>query len=139
MNELPAQTEVVGDRWVTIDRDWIITATGAAAPGHTATAVGMNVWEAFPGSEPHFRPIYEAAWRRGMASGLAHYNDVLADLQVFVRDDQLHVSFSYVTVAGLREALELMDQSRLQRVSGSHRTSGAPVRESARHLMLVRP
>ncbi len=123
---------IAADRWVTIDRDWILTNAGKGAPAHTVQAVGVCVWDAFPGSEPHFRPIYEAAWKNGMSSGLALYNGVVVDMHVFVRDDQLHVSYQFLTVSGLRDVVD-----HLSAVAQSAESFGEREIERPRHLRIL--
>lgn len=94
------------DCWLTISRDWVIADCGDGVPAIIEQSIGMTVWEAFPNSETVFRPIYDKAWRDGMAAGLTYYNNVLAEILVFLRDDHLLVSFRSMTVAELRASVE---------------------------------
>ncbi len=123
------------DCWLTIDRDWTITSCGAGAMADVHQSIGTRVWDSFPGAELHFRPIYDAAWRKGMSSGLIHWNGVLAELHVWVRDDQLHVSYRALTIAGLREILESLVAATEAR--DTRQTIAAPPEQSASPLRLV--
>ncbi len=119
-------------QWVMIDRNWTITRDG----GHPTTrpAVGMNVWQAFPGSEPIFRPVYEAAWENGHASGTVLWNDTIIELLVMRRDDELCVSFRYLTLANLEETLSLIQR---RRGGGEHPASPQSRQADATRLRLV--
>lgn len=121
--------------WLTINRDWTIGSCGNDVAGAISQAIGQNVWDAFPDSEPIFRPVYEAAWRNGKSAAVLEYNDNLVEVNVFLRHEQLFVSYQSLTVAGLRATLERLVE--LVEARDSRRTTAAHQRQSASPLRLV--
>ena len=124
-------------QWFTLAADWTIAACGDGVPAAIALAAGMVIWEAFPGSEEHFRPVYEAGFRTGVSSGLVYWNDDITEIHTVKRGDHLLVSFTYVTVAGLRATLEQIAAEVDRR--DSRRTISTPSPKSSRHLRVVQP
>jgi hypothetical protein len=94
------------EQWFTLDREWTITACGERTIATVAGFVHQNLWDAYPGAEPVFRPVYERAWEQGRSAGIVHWNDTLTDLHCFKRGRELLVTFDFITLAGLRAALE---------------------------------
>ncbi len=125
------------DQWMTVDRDWTVVDCGDGAPGVLAQSVGMNLWEAFPGAEDHFRPIYETAWKTGHAAGVACHSEIVTQVFAIRRQDVLLISFEYLTVTGLREVVDRL--ARQERPAGplQHPSRPAPSARHARHLAVV--
>lgn len=96
----------VAEQWFTLNRQWVIASCGDGVPGVLAQSVGMKIWDVFPASEEAFRDIYDAGWSRGQSSGIVYYNEAFAQIETLRRGDELMVSFDYMCVNGLREAIE---------------------------------
>jgi hypothetical protein len=61
--------------FVVLDDEDRIVEVGSAAESQFAPLVGAVVWECFPGSEPLFKPYYDAARRTGEPVELVQFFD----------------------------------------------------------------
>jgi hypothetical protein len=129
MSAVPA----VRDQWFTIDRDGTIVDCGEGVPGVLAQSRGMTVWDAFPGSREKFQPIYDLGWREGHTSATVYYNGAFSMLECVRRDDHLLVSFQFIPIQGLLDAIEEAVQAR--REAQGHADQPA---QDERRLRLVR-
>lgn len=127
-----AVLSAAAERWYAIEFDSTIVAVGAGVPGALAQAVGMRLWDAYPGSEETFKCMFDAAVINGNASAVVVYEGKLVELSVWRRGDRLVVSFNYLTIAGLREALQYLED--LGKAVPPSTATGEP---RARHLRVL--
>lgn len=96
-----------------LDADYVVVEVGEPALAEFGHLVGRNVWEAFPGSEPYFRPYYEKARRTGEPLEFVQFFEGrLGHLHVFPHGDLLDVSWDILvtvdtlTLDGLRASMD---------------------------------
>jgi hypothetical protein len=61
--------------FVVLDEGDTIVGVGSAAASHFGPLVGSVVWDCFPGSEPLFKPYYDAARRTGETVEFVQFYD----------------------------------------------------------------
>src|SRR5262245_24189146 len=99
---------------VVLDEGDRIVGVGPHAEGQFGPLVGARLWECFPGSEPLFKPYYDAARRSGEPLEFVQYYDGnVARIQAVPRADgslELHwehlVRLDTLTLGSLAETLE---------------------------------
>lgn len=99
--------------YLILDADYVVVEVGEAAVDEVGHSVGRNVWEAFPGSEPFFRPHYETARRTGQPHEFVQFfAGRLARLHAVPRDGLLEVRWEILatidtlTLDGLRASMD---------------------------------
>ena len=101
------------DQFLVLDDEFRIVEVGPAARATFGPVLGKNAFDAFPDSEPLFRPYYERAARTGQAVEFAtFYNGYVLHLRVTPEGSRLVVSWTelarldLLTLAGLFESLD---------------------------------
>ena len=107
--------------FVVLDEGDRIVGVGSRAESQFGPLVGSRIWECFPGSEPLFKPYYDAARRSGEPLEFVQFYDGnVARVRAVPRDDGTlalhweHLSrLDTLTLASLadtlEESLELLD------------------------------
>jgi hypothetical protein len=81
-----------------LDADDVVVDVGEPALAEFGHLLGQSVWDAFPGSEPFFRPYYETARRTGEpVEFVQFYEGRLGRLHVVPHDGLLDVSWEILT------------------------------------------
>jgi hypothetical protein len=104
------------------DRDRIV-GVGPQAESQFGPLLGAHLWECFPGSEPLFKPYYDAARRSGKELTFVQFYDgnVARIRAVPVDADRLELHWEHLArldtltlgslAETLEESLELLDES----------------------------
>jgi PAS domain-containing protein len=102
------------DQYLVLDGDYRIVEVGPAAQATFGPVLGQLAFDAFPDSEPLFRPHYERAARTGEPVEFAtFYNGLVLHLRVTPSDSRLVVSWEEIarldvlTLDGLFESLDM--------------------------------
>lgn len=108
--------------FVVLDEGDRIVGVGPAAESQFGPLVGSVMWDCFPGSEPLFKPYYDAARRSGEpVEFVQFYNGNVARIRAVPRQgDRLNLSWELLTrldtltlgglVQTLEESLEHLDE-----------------------------
>ena len=101
------------DQYLILDAEYRIVEVGPAAQAMFGPVLGELAFDAFPDSEPLFRPHYERAARAGEPVEFAtFYNGLVLHLRVTPSDSRLVVSWEEIarldvlTLDGLFESLD---------------------------------
>jgi len=99
--------------WVTLNRDHVILDAGPGVMAMVAKAVGKPLFQEFPALEPKVTDFYAAAWENGDASALVEFPEgVLHEVWAHRSGPhELTLSWQTVTLPGLRERLERMEEA----------------------------
>ena len=124
--------------FVVLDEGDRIVGVGPNAESQFGPLLGVRIWECFPGSEPLFKPYYDAARRSGEAVEFAQFYDgnVARIRAVPVGNGRLELMWEQLArldtltlgslAETLDEALELLDEA-----------SAGSRREAVRHALRV--
>ncbi len=115
--------------FIVLDAEDRIVEVGSAAESQFAPLVGAVVWECFPGSEPLFKPYYDAARRTGEPIEFVQFFDGAVARIVAIPVDGRRLELFWELLlrldsstldtfrATLREALEILEAE----TAGIHR------------------
>lgn len=98
------------DEWFTLARDYTVLEVGEGVDAILAHTVGRNLWDVFVTARDAFEWIYEEAWTVGCTVRVTHWEGHVVKIAAARTDDGvLLVSFEYVPVEGLRDAISRAD------------------------------
>jgi hypothetical protein len=125
--------------FVVLDEGDRIVGVGSAAESQFGPLVGASVWDCFPGSEPLFKPYYDAARRSGEPVEFVQFYDgnVARVRAVPVADGRLELEWEQLarldtlTLDSLSETLD----DALELLGGEAADRRPTVRRAALHVI----